>query len=145
MKPGRRIAFDYGDVRIGVAMSDLSGLLASPFGVIAAQSDFITEIGALVTDYQPIYFAVGIPKHLSGDTSAKMESVEKFITALESNFPLPIIRIDERLSTVSAARSLQASGKNARQSKTLIDAAAAATILEMALAQEKFSENGSSE
>jgi putative Holliday junction resolvase len=140
MKQGRRIAFDYGDVRIGVAMSDLSGMLASPFGVIATQSNVISEIAALITEFDPIYFAVGIPKHLSGNASAKMESVEKFINALEENFSVRVIRIDERLSTVSAAKSLQASGKNAKESKALIDAAAAATILDMAMAQEKFAE-----
>jgi putative Holliday junction resolvase len=140
MKQGRRIAFDYGDVRIGIAMSDLSGMLASPFGVIATQSNVISEIAALIDEFDPIYFAVGIPKHLSGNSSAKMESVEKFIDALEENFAVRVIRIDERLSTVSAAKSLQASGKNAKESKALIDAAAAATILDMAMAQEKFAE-----
>ena len=145
MKRGRRIAFDYGDTRIGVAMSDLSGMLASPFGTIAAQSDFVGEITALVAEYEPIYFAVGIPKHLSGNASAKMESVENFISSLQENFDVPIIRIDERLSTVSAAKSLQASGKNAKESKGFIDAAAAATILDLAMAQEKFAEGSSSE
>ena len=50
---------------------------------------------------------------------------------------IPIVRIDERLTTVSASKSLQSAGKNAKQSKGIIDAAAAATILEMALMQER--------
>jgi putative Holliday junction resolvase len=140
MKHGRRIAFDYGDVRIGVAMSDPSGMLASPYGVIETQADLISEISALIAEFNPIYFAVGIPKHLSGNSSAKMESVEKFITMLEENFSIPVKRIDERLSTVTAAKNLQASGKNAKESKALIDAAAAATILELAMAQERFAD-----
>ena len=145
MKRGRRIAFDYGDVRIGVAMSDLSGMLASPYGVIPTQSDFLSEIAALIAEYEPMYFAVGIPKHLSGSTSAKMVSVENFIKNLEENFTIPIVRIDERLSTVSAARNLQLSGKNAKETKSLIDAAAAATILDMALAKEKFAGGAANE
>ena len=140
MRTGRRIGFDYGDVRIGVAMSDASGLLATPYGVISAQSDFIVEISQLVAEFEPIYFAVGIPRHLSGNASAKMESVEDFILSLQANFSVPIIRIDERLTTVSAANKLRASGKNAKQAKDSIDAAAAATILEMALSQEKFND-----
>lgn len=145
MKRGRRIAFDYGDVRIGVAMSDLSGMLASPYGVIQSQGDVVMEVASLVSDYEPIYFAVGIPKHLSGNASTKMESVERFIELLQSNFDIPIVRIDERLSTVSAAKSLQASGKNAKESKNLIDAVAAATILDMAMSQEKFAEGSADE
>ena len=121
-------------------MSDASGLLATPYGVISAQSDFIVEISQLVAEFEPIYFAVGIPRHLSGNASAKMESVEDFILSLQANFSVPIIRIDERLTTVSAANKLRASGKNAKQAKDLIDAAAAATILEMALSQEKFND-----
>jgi putative holliday junction resolvase len=140
VRTGRRIGFDYGDVRIGIAMSDASGLLATPYGVISAQSEFIVEISQLVAEFEPIYFAVGIPRHLSGNASAKMESVEDFILSLQANFSVPIIRIDERLTTVSAANKLRASGKNAKQAKDSIDAAAAATILEMALSQEKFND-----
>ena len=137
MQRGRRIAFDYGDVRIGVAISDLSGMLATPHGIILNQDGFLNELKALVTEYEPIYFAVGMPKHLSGAKSQKMDSVKEFIEVLRSEFSLPIHEIDERLSTVSAARNLRASGKNSKESKSLIDAAAAATILEMALDQEK--------
>ena len=138
MRSGRRIAFDYGDVRIGVAISDASGLLATPHGVIATSADVISEVAKLVAENDPIYCAVGIPRHLSGAESAKMKSVEEFIATLLANFDIPIVRIDERLSTVSAARSLQASGKNSKQAKSFIDAAAAATILEMALSKEKL-------
>jgi putative holliday junction resolvase len=133
---GRRVAFDYGDVRIGVAVSDASGLLASPYGIVLTEQDPFGEIKKIVEEFSPIYFAVGIPRHLSGKPSAKMASVEDFIEALKRNFNIPVVRIDERLSTVSAARSLRDSGKNTKQAKGLIDAAAAATILEVALSQE---------
>jgi putative Holliday junction resolvase len=139
VKSGRRIAFDYGDVRIGVAISDSSGLLATPHGIIDASSPY-EEISTLVEEFSPLYFAVGMPKHLSGNTSSKMESVKSFISELRRRFDIPIVEIDERLSTVSAARSLRESGKNSRESKPLIDAAAAATILEMALDQERARE-----
>jgi len=137
MKAGRRIAFDYGDVRIGVAISDLSGLLATPYEAIINSENTFNEIDQLVKENEPLYFAVGIPRHLSGSTSAKMESVELFIGELDARFSIPIVRIDERLTTVSASKSLQSAGKNAKQSKGIIDAAAAATILEMALMQER--------
>lgn len=136
MRNGRRIAFDYGDVRIGVAISDASGLLATPYGNISTQGNFLSEIAALVSEYAPIYFAIGIPRHLSGAVSAKMESVESFIEVLKVEFAIPVVRIDERLTTVSAARNLRDSGKSAKSAKNLIDSAAAATILEIALAQE---------
>lgn len=142
MQIGRRIAFDYGDVRIGVAISDSSGLLATPFGTIDARDlgSAFKEIASLIDEYAPLYFAVGIPRHLSGSTSAKMESVKNFIDLLNSNFPTPIVEIDERLTTVSAAQALRAGGRNSKESKSLIDAAAAATILEMALNAERNNE-----
>lgn len=133
---GRRVAFDYGDVRIGVAISDASGLLATPYGIVQTGQDPFGEIKKIVEEFAPVYFAVGIPRHLSGNASAKMASVEEFIQTLKENFNIQIVRIDERLSTVSAAKSLRDSGKNAKQAKGLIDAAAAATILEIALSQE---------
>ena len=142
MQNGRRIAFDYGDVRIGVAISDASGLLASPFGVLDAtdKSSVLAEISALTDEFSPIYFAVGMPKHLSGSTSAKMESVQDFISQLRTHFAIPIVEIDERLTTISAAQALRTNGRNAKESKSLIDAAAAATILEMALSMERLNE-----
>ena len=140
MKPGRRLAFDYGQVRIGVAASDFSGLIASPIATLQAQSsDLTTQLISLLAEYEPIYMVVGQPKHLSGNESATMESVRSFAELLKTLSNAPIHFIDERLSTVSAARTLRNAGGNAKTSKSQIDAMAAVAILESALDKERLS------
>jgi putative Holliday junction resolvase len=139
MESGRRIAFDFGNARIGVAISDASGLLASPGENLLAQSDDLVEtLRNLLDDVNPIYIAIGKPLHLSGAESAKSEAVEAFATLVKSLVSVPIYFIDERLTTVSAARALRESGINAKEGKSKIDGMAAVGILESALNQERL-------
>ncbi len=139
MRTGRRIAFDYGDVRIGVALSDISGILASPLTTLLAQSPMLNdELVSIFEEYTPIYIALGEPRHLSGSASSKGASVDLFHTQLSGLTSIPIIKIDERLSTVSAAAKLRATGKDAKSRKSMIDAAAAVEILEAALNRERL-------
>jgi len=140
MQNGRRVAFDFGDVRIGYATSDLNGLIATPGGVILNKAESLgKDLLKLLQDTQPIYIAIGMPKHLSGKASIKEESVSKFVQYLRTLTELPIYAIDERLTTVSAARTLRDRGQNSKNSKTDIDAYAAAEILDSALNQERIS------
>lgn len=136
VKPGRRLAFDYGDVRIGVAISDNLGFLATPRGFLKNDETLESEITKLFQEYDPIYVAVGIPKHLSGESSAKESSVRTFINFLNEKYAVDIREIDERMTTLSANKLLQSNGKDSKQAKNLIDAAAAAIILESALRAE---------
>ena len=65
MQRGRRIAFDYGDVRIGVAVCDPDGIVCTPLTALKAQDEKLAEaIRALLEEYVPIYIAVGEPRHL---------------------------------------------------------------------------------
>ena len=140
MQRGRRMAFDYGDVRIGVAVSDRDSILVTPLAALSAQSPtLIDEIRALIEEYEPIVLVVGEPRHLSGRASSTMESVERFLLQLQSITNTLIRLVDERLSTVSAAGKLRAAGKDAKSSKSLIDSAAAAEILESAINAERHS------
>ena len=139
MQSGRRVALDYGSVRIGVAMSDSSGLLASPYDNFEAQSPELSgQISNFLKEHQPIYIVVGNPRHLSGQSSAKSESVLQFIELLKSVTDTPIYLLDERLTTVSAARSLKDAGISTKESRSLIDSAAAVAILESAMNQERL-------
>ena len=139
MISGRRIAFDFGDARIGVAISDLSGLLATPIDFLANSSENLaSQVNALLAEYEPIYIALGFPLHLSGSESAKSSSVIAFAELISVNSDLPIYLIDERMTTVSAARTLREAGLNAKAAKSEIDSAAAASILDSALNQERI-------
>jgi len=139
MKIGRRIAFDYGSVRIGVAASDPTGLIASPVAtLLQADPDLPTRLKNLIDEYEPIYIVIGEPRHLSGNESATQVSVKAFSELLATFTSIPIHLIDERMSTVNAARRLRDAGVSARDSKDKIDAMAAVGILESALARERL-------
>jgi putative holliday junction resolvase len=134
---GRRIAFDYGDVRTGVALSDPDAILASPLCVLQTQSrDFLKEVGHLLAEHEPIQIFVGLPKNMSGTAGEAVEKVNLFIENLKGITSIDIATIDERLSTVSAQKRLREAGVNARDSKELIDAMAAVAILEQGIASE---------
>ena len=134
---GRRIAFDYGDVRTGVALSDPDAILASPLCVLQTQSrDFLKEVNNLLAEHEPIQIFVGLPKNMSGTAGEAVEKVNLFIENLKGITSIDIATIDERLSTVSAQKRLREAGVNARDSKELIDAMAAVAILEQGIASE---------
>ena len=135
---GRRIAFDYGDVRIGVAVCDPDGILATPLTTLQSKDPLIkNQISELIDEYEPVKIYVGQPKLLSGEDGSAVAKVSVFTEMLTSNFDIPVILVDERLSTVSAARQLRESGINAKDARSLIDAAAAVAILEQGLANER--------
>ncbi len=140
MMRGRRIAFDYGDVRIGVAVSDPDGIIATPLTPLLSQNPkLLQDLAAIFNEYQPISIYIGEPKHMSGKSGDSVAKAKKFGELIESEFPLPLTYVDERLSTVSAARKLKEAGVNPRDSKKLIDSMAAVAILEQGLAIEKNS------
>ena len=138
MRVGKRIAFDFGSVRIGLAISDASGLFATPHMAISNSERTQEELLKLFTEVQPIYIAIGLPQHLSGDKSKTQDAVINFVENLRKIFSNPIYGIDERLSTVGANKKLKAVGHDSRSMKAIIDSAAAVEILERALELEKF-------
>lgn len=139
MQPGRRIAFDYGDVRIGVAITDTSGILATPLEFLTNSAEQLrTDLINVYENYLPIYTAVGYPLHLSGSESVKSASVTKFAQLISEISSAPIYLIDERMTTVSASRTLRNAGLNAKAAKGEIDSMAAVAILDSALNQERI-------
>ena len=134
---GRRIAFDYGDVRIGVAICDPDGILATPIATLQSKDPSLkSQIAQLLNEYEPVKAYVGNPKLLNGTDGTAVAKVRSFTEFLTSNFDLPITLVDERLTTVTAAQKLRESGVNTKGAKSLIDAAAAVAILEQGLANE---------
>ena len=135
---GRRIAFDYGDVRIGVAVCDPDGILATPLTTLQSKNPSLKkQIAELIDEYEPIKIYVGQPKLLSGEDGSAVAKVQVFTQMLTSNFDIPVTMVDERLSTVTAARQLRESGVNAKDARLVIDAGAAVAILEQGLANDR--------
>ncbi len=138
MQRGRRIAFDYGDVRIGVAASDADSIICSPLTTLkSSDKSLLKSIAQIFLDIKPIQIFVGRPALLSGKDGAATDKAVAFADLLRGITDIEVIMVDERLSTVSAARNLRESGKNAKDSKDSIDMAAAVGILEFAIDLEK--------
>ena len=138
MQRGRRIAFDYGDVRIGVATSDADSIICSPLTTLkSSDKSLLKSIAEIFLEIQPIQIFVGRPALLSGMDGVATEKAVAFADVLRGITEVEVIMIDERLSTVSAARNLREAGKSAKDSKDSIDMAAAVGILEFAIDLEK--------
>ena len=131
----RKLALDIGNARIGVAISQDS--LSLPHSVIANSENPIAEILTLVKNEQPQCIYIGLPLSLSGSHTQSTKMAIDFARQLETMVAIPIRMIDERLTSKSASAALRAAGKNSRQQKGIIDASAAALILEFALSSER--------
>jgi putative Holliday junction resolvase len=134
---GRRVGFDYGDKRIGVATSDPESILVSPHATINNDDDLPKKIKAILDEVKPIYIVIGNPKHLSGLESEKSKDASSFATLIRTLYSGPIYLVDERLSTQISYAQMREMGKNSKESKTVIDQIAAVNILESALLNEK--------
>jgi putative Holliday junction resolvase len=133
---GRRLAFDYGDARIGVAICDPDGILATPLPYLRNSSSLKKELSQLIAEHAPLTIYVGEPKNLSGESSATSAKVADFVSLINQCGEVPVVMIDERLSTVEASRRLREGGIDARAQRELVDSMAAVGILEAGLARE---------
>ncbi len=138
MQRGRRIAFDYGDVRIGVAISDSDGILASPLTTLRTTDKRLrTKVEEIFQEFEPLKIYVGKPSNMDGSSGSAVDKVLEFSQLLATLTTCPIELVDERLTTVSGTRNLRDSGVSAKESKSRIDEAAAVAILEFGLSIEK--------
>ena len=130
----RTLALDVGDRRIGVALSDPLGILASPLTTIERSTPdteaAIHAILALAEEYEADEVLVGIPYLMSGRVGAQARITIDFAEALAERTQIPVAHIDERLSSVQADRMLSQSGVSTTRDKGRTDAAAAAVILQ---------------
>lgn len=127
---GIHIAFDVGTVRIGVATSDAGGVLASPQEAIPAGEESIARASQLVEDYSASAVIVGLPRTLKGGESHSTELARTWACELEKAVSTPVILVDERLTTVQAQNSFKRAGQNIKKTRSKIDSAAAAVLLQ---------------
>jgi putative Holliday junction resolvase len=138
---GRRIGIDYGQVRIGVAVSDFDAILVSPVKTLPNDATLTTMLTEIFKEYDPIYIAIGNPIHLSGADSEKAKMIRSFAISMRDFYTGNIYLIDERLSTNQSLSQLHEMGKNVKTSKSFLDQMAAVNILNQAL-QLEASEKG---
>lgn len=138
MRTGVRLALDWGKARIGVAASDPGGILAHPVETVPAGPGALARIAALVVEYEPIEVVLGLPRNLSGAEGPAAIAVREVAAELAAGLDgVPIRLVDERLTTVTAARRLSSAGRSARRQRQVIDQAAAVALLEETLQHER--------
>jgi putative holliday junction resolvase len=130
----RTIGLDIGEKRIGVAVSDPLGILASPLTVLERKSDLqaVEDILKLAEKHQAGLIISGMPRSMDGSLGVQAEKVKSFIDILKNHSSVPVDFRDERLTTSEASRMMRESGnkKYGRGRKVVDDAAAAAVILQ---------------
>lgn len=129
---GTVLGFDFGEKRIGIAVGETMLKLAHPLITIQAEENAVkfAQIATLIQEWRPSLLVVGLPTYLDGEAHELTHLAKKFAQRLEGRFNLPVVMIDERLSSAEAAQSLRESGVHGNQQKAMIDQVAAQTILQ---------------
>ena len=138
--PHPALGIDHGDARIGIAATDDFGILAHPVETIdRAKTDAIERIVQLAGLRKIRTLVVGLPLRMDGGEGASSIKVRKFGKELRGRLPdIPVIFIDETLTTSSASAKLREAGKNAKKQKGIIDQAAAVEILNLWMGTENY-------
>ena len=141
LRPGRRLAVDVGQARVGLAVTDIHAILASPLATVArleSTTDSVdsvirslAEVGELLEIY------VGVPINLQGKSTLSTDDALSFAEELQEASGLEVRLIDERLTTSMANNQLKQIGKSQKDARSTIDQMAAVAILEFALSVEK--------
>lgn len=132
MAPGRVMALDVGERRIGVAISDSLGITAQRLTVLQRRTlpQDLEALVALVEAQQAVAVVVGLPLTLRGQHSEQTKNVAAFTEQLRARLACPVQAVDERLTTVQALRALQETDTHYRKRKQLVDQMAAQLILQ---------------
>lgn len=130
----RAMGVDYGTARIGLAVSDDIGMLAHPLETVAAGDldRAARRIAELVAERKTEHLVVGLPLHMNGEEGDAVKGVRRFVDRLRPLLPdsVTLYEVDERLTTKSAMEKLHAAGRNTKNSRKIIDQAAAIEILQ---------------
>lgn len=126
------MGIDPGAKRIGIALSDPTGFLASPHSVLQRTTLLrdLEAIAKIVADNDVSLIVVGLPLHMSGKEGDMAERARDFAEDLRAQLKLPVILVDERLSSVEAERQLERSGVRRGRRRERLDAVAAAVVLQ---------------
>lgn len=137
----RILGIDYGDVRTGIAITDPLGITAQGLKTINNQNSdkiLLREIEEIVNEYNVEKIVIGMPLNLRGEKTVRAEKTEKFIHKLKCKFgKMPVEKIDERLTTVQAHKTMNFLDVNKKNKKNIVDTIAAVYILETYMRKEE--------
>ena len=143
MRRGVRLGVDVGSVRVGLAVSDADGFVATPVRTLSRDQRTGTDLARIVTEAaerDAVEVVVGLPLSLSGREGPSAQAARGYAAELARRVaPLPVRLVDERLSTVSAHQALTASGRRGRRQREVVDQVAAVLVLQTALDAERAS------
>ena len=136
----RALGIDFGEARIGVAVSDELGMLAHPLETIIVKDtrDPVARVVQLAVEKDAGRVIVGLPKNMDGTTGPAAEKARVFAEKLRERLGCPVRLWDERLTTVAAQRYLHDAGRNTKQSRAIVDQVAAQIILQGWLDSQAF-------
>lgn len=137
---GRRLGIDVGTVRIGVAVSDPDGILATPVETIRRDrtDKHVRRLTRLVNELEAVEVVVGLPRTLADRSGSSARDAVELAEQLDRRIaPTPVRLSDERLTTVAAQRALREAGIRAKGQRSMIDQAAAVGILQNWLDQRR--------
>lgn len=137
---GVRLGIDVGSVRVGVARSDPAGILATPVATVRrdpAGAD-LAELVSMIEEFEVVEVVVGLPRTLRGTDGPAVAAARGYAAALtdllaKAERQIPIVFVDERLTSVSANRMLADRGMDSRARREIVDQAAAVGILQTRL------------
>ena len=131
---GRALGIDFGTKRVGLALSDRSNIIASPYRTLnyVSEKDLITQLETVVSENDIEILVLGLPINMKGEDTVQTKKVRNFKEIL-STLQIPIVFEDERLSSVSAINSLILQNIKTGHNKPEIDKTAAAIILQQYL------------
>ncbi len=129
---GTTLAFDFGQVRIGVAQGDAEVAISHPLETIATavKAERFDRIGSLIAQWQPRQLVVGLPVHMDGSEHELTRLSRRFAQRLHGRYALPVYLVDERLSSALAAELLREAQVFGRKQKPALDQVAAQAILQ---------------
>ena len=143
-RPGPKLlGLDLGERRIGVAVSDDTGVIASPERIIDLRRSTLADVARLATEFKVDGIVVGLPKNLRGEEAFQARETRAMAAEIEALVTVPIIFWDERLSSTIADQALAASGKRPRDRRAQLDAIAAAVTLQSYLDANPIKRSGS--
>ncbi len=135
--PGVRIGVDVGTVRVGIAASDLDGIMAFPLGTVNRAEIAAAEVAAIARERSAVSVFVGLPRTLKGQEGASAADARDFAKQLAEHLDAPVRLIDERFSSATASHAMSQAGLSVKQQRNVVDQQAAVVILENALDTEK--------
>ena len=138
----RRLGLDIGEKRIGVAVSDPAGRVATPVSVLDARglAKDRTPLRRLLEDYEPQEIVVGLPLTLAGEEGPQAREVRRFVDAVIAPAGVPVVYHDERLTSAQAHRAMAAGGADSRARRGSVDKVAAALLLQAYLEENRHRE-----